>query len=468
MPLWAFACLGILWLTAAPAAAQAGPSGEPLAVLWVDAQGRWDPLQQGEVALNGAVGDYHLMLKSSSVHRLSWEQRAALLREPERLLASSKAPKIFAYSRLLLMEPHQEGRVAATYWDLQKQQQVPMVADPDQSTESAREQLFRLASDPLGPYAVPVVANLQSQLYHLAGARHLPPEAPVKALISNYEAENQGFRRCEICFEEVRRPSMDDFERQLGEAVGQQVQAQFRLSQNSKLLERVERVGQRLVKGNRLGHDYRFVVLDSDRINAFAVPTGPLYITTGLLGVVESDDELATIMGHELAHAELHHGLRQYEQSQQLSWLGLLATIATGSRWVYSATQMFGTVLSRGYSRDFELEADRQGLWYAYGAGFRADHFKLTLQKFLELETRRGGGGFSWLRTHPGSEQRLQEVNEILGRLEPLGLLVEEIEPEDPGLAAYLKRRASQFLESPGEVLSFYSAYRSLTLEGKP
>lgn len=92
----------------------------------------------------------------------------------------------------------------------------------------------------------------------------------------------------------------------------------------------------------------------------------------------------------------------------------------------------------------------------------------MTLQKFLDLEKKRGSSGFTWLRTHPGSEQRLQEINDILGRVEPLRLLLEEIEPVDAGLAGHLQRKGSQFLEDPQEVVRFYAAYRLLNLPVSP
>lgn len=414
----------------------------------MDRHGYWD----GEGAL----------LRETRVRRLSYQQRLDLLHDPHRLLSSARAAELFATPRVLILEPEREGRVLATYFDLPRRQRVRLIADPEQSTEQARAQLIQMAQNEYGPYSVAVVVNTASGRYHLREATHQSPDAPLREMPSSYLAREQGFTPCDICFEPRPVESADELEKQLGRLLAQQVEGQFRLSQNQSAIERVNRVGQRLLEGNELEADYRFVVLESERVNAFAVPTGPLYVTTGLLGVVESDDELAAVMGHELAHAELHHGRRQYEQAQQWSWLSLLAGIATRNAWLYSATQAFGAILNRGYSRDFELEADRQGTWYAFGAGYRADHFKLTLRKFQDLEARRGGGGFYWLRTHPGSEHRLQEVDDVLGRLEPLQLLLEEVEPDDPGLAAHLKRRGSEFLENPQEVVAFYQAYRQL------
>ena len=442
---------------------------EPVGLLWLDAQGYWDPTQRSGIAVKGAISDPDLLLRRDSVRRLSFQQRLDLLHDPERLLQSQRALELFSTPRLLLMEPEKDDHVLATYFDLEHHRRLRMVADPELSPSEGREQLVKRAQGEYGPDSVAVVANLQSHRYHLREAKHISPDAPLRELASSYQAQEQGFLHCDICFERSEKsPDQDDVERELGRLLARQVEGQFRLSQDAAAIERVNRVGKRLVTANQIEHDYQFVVLDSDLINAFAVPTGPVYVTTGLLAVVETEDELSGVMGHELAHSELHHGLRQYEQAQQWSWLSLLAGIATRNAWIYNAAQVFGTVLNRGYSREFELEADRQGTWYSYGAGYHADHFKLTLQKFLDLEQRRGSGGFYWLRTHPGSEDRMNEINDILSRLEPLQLLLEEIEPDDPGLARYLKRRGEKFLEHPREVVSFYTAYRSLVGTGSP
>lgn len=432
--------------------AQSAPP--PVGVMFVDGKGHWDPLNQAEATS---------LLRPEVIKKLSYEQRQDLLHEPERLLACSRVREIFSTPRLLLLPPQREGRILGIYFDLESKVRETLLADADLSPQEGREQLLQLAQKKYGPHSVAVLANPQSHRYHLRHASHVDTSGGLLEIPSSYQAEAQGYTACEICFEAVNRPvDQDELERSLGQQLARQVESEFRLSQDPVLIERVQRVGRRLLTGNQLANNYRFIVLESDKINAFAVPTGPLYVTTALLNVVESEDELSGVMGHELAHSELHHGRRQYEQAQQWSWLSLLAGIATRNAWLYNATQMFGSMLTRGYSRDFELEADRQGVWYSYGAGYRADHFKLTLQKFLDLEKKRGTGGFTWLRTHPGSEQRLQEINDILGRVEPLRLLLEEIEPVDAGLAGHLQRKGSQFLEDPQEVVRFYAAYRQL------
>lgn len=447
------------------------PAATPrLGVLTVDSSGLWDPDSQAywqAPASSGAISDAKQLLRPEVVSRLSFDQRKTLLSNPSRLLASDRAPEILNVDRLLLLEPAVDERVLGHYNDLKSGLQKRLLSKADQSADEGRKELVEQSLNPYGPNSVPVFANPDSKLYHQLDSEHVSTTIRREDYPSFYLAEAKGYRPCAICFAGTNRAlGQDALERELGRVLSAQMEQEYRPSNDQSRIERVNRVGRELlVRNHTSDQGYRFVVLDSDEINAFAVPTGPLYITTGLLNVVESDAELAGIMGHELAHSELHHGRRQYEQMQRLSWLSLLATIATGSSWVYTATSFLGTLWNRGYSREFELEADRQGLWYAYGAGYEAQDFRLTLHKFMDLEKARGGGrGLSWLRTHPASADRINLVNQILDRLEPLGLVLEEIEPLDEGLASYLKVHGSEFLEHPIEVVEFLDAYRALQI----
>jgi hypothetical protein len=467
--------LGIFPLLSGLALAQpVPPTGPPpvkaLGVLTIDASGHWDTDSQAYWQApqgSGAISDPKILLRSEVVSRLSYEQRKTLLNQPSRLLASDRAREIFAVDRVLLLEPAVDDRVVAHYQDLQTGWNKRLLSKANQTADDGRKELVDTASNPYGPNSVAVFANPDSRLYHQMDSEHVSTTIRREDYPSLYLAESKGYRPCAICFAGTNRAlGQDALERELGRVLSAQMEQEYRVSNDQARIERVNRVGHELLVRNRTSDQgYRFVVLESDEINAFAVPTGPLYITTGLLNIVESDAELAGIMGHELAHSELHHGRRQYEQMQRLSWLSLLATIATGSRWVYTATSFLGTLWNRGYSREFELEADRQGLWYSYGAGYEAQDFRLTLHKFMDLEkNRKAGGGLGWLRTHPASEDRISGVNQILDRLEPLGLVMEELEPVDEGLASYLKVHGSEFLENPVEVVEFLTAYRLLQL----
>lgn len=435
-----------------------------LGVLVVDSNRRWDPDTQAH--FGASKTDLKTLLKPQVVSKLSFEQRKALLRDPARLLASSRAQEILAVDRVLVLEPSLEDRVLATFVDLRTNQTKRLISPKNMNGEEAREALMAMAGDEAGPNAAPVAANPESRLYHRVGAAHTNPRASLESYPSLVAAEAKGFQPCHICFVETNRMlAHDDLERELGKALASQVEQEYPVSLDPVKNERVQRIGRRLVEKNHLlDQGYRFVVLDSDEINAFAVPTGPLYVTRGLLEVVETDAELATILGHELSHAELHHSRKQYEQMQQLSWLALLATIATGTGWAYYAANFFGTLVSRGYSREFEMEADRQGMWMAFGAGYDPEDFRLTLQKFKDLEKVRPRGGIEWFHTHPGSDDRIAQVNGILDRLEPMGLVLEEVTPVDPGLADYLRGHGSEFLDDPVEVVSFLNAYRALNL----
>lgn len=242
------------------------------------------------------------------------------------------------------------------------------------------------------------------------------------------------------------------------------IEERYRVSQDPAALARVTTVGKRLMEGNRFeDRGYKFVVLESDEMNAFSVPTGPIYITTGLLAALETEDELAGVLGHELAHAERHHMARQYDKDQ---WVGILGNVLgnyTGSYWARQGAQFLGDFLSKGFSRDFELEADREGVYYTYAAGYRPTDFALTLTKFGELSDQMGRFGPDWFDTHPASDARVEQVQALCQELLPLESKLASLE-DDAELAAYLRRRARDYIEDPRDIREFLEAYGALTL----
>jgi len=205
-------CCGVLLGCLGTALAQ--PS---VGVMYIDGKGHLDALNQAEAQVNGGVGDPKLLLRNEVVKRLSYEQRQDLLHEPERLLACSRVREIFTTPRLLLLQPEKEGRVFGTYYDLEHQVREPLVADADQTSQAAREQLVKLAQKDYGPHSVAVLANPQSHRYHLRDAAHVNTDGSLIEMASSYQAEARGYQACTICFDGATRPlDQNDLERALG------------------------------------------------------------------------------------------------------------------------------------------------------------------------------------------------------------------------------------------------------------
>lgn len=154
----------------------------------------------------------------------------------------------------------------------------------------------------------------------------------------------------------------------VGRQADVQVKKQYKVYESKALQDYVNRVGQRIAKeSHRPGLQYHFTVLDTAEINAFALPGGYVYITRGILAYLNSEAELAAVLGHEIGHVTARHGVRQQSAAQAAN-IGL--TIASifvpeiGSTAGQNLANIVGGALLSGYGREHELEADRLGAQY--------------------------------------------------------------------------------------------------------
>lgn len=426
----------------------------PLYVLVVDGDGVWQVEQQDRFHtpsdLSGLSTDWKELTSTRPFRRLSYNDRVALLAYPERLLSSSWAAQVFAARHVLVLHPLGGERVEGRQFDLASGREQPVVASEDsvhalaeaadQPVGSPRQEVLKQALEMVGISREPVLAHPDG-LYHRVSASHLSNQVHYEPVESAQRAEAFGFVPCGICYPQASRdPLYDDFDRQLGDLVAAQIEASYPLAPEGEDTARVRRIGERILRENRfLDQGYRFEVLDTDTVNAFCAPTGPVYVTRGLLRILETDDELASVLGHELSHSERKHARRQYEQAQSTGMLGWAVTIATGIPFASLGTDLLGAMVTRGYSRGYELEADRNGMMAAYAAGYRPEDYLLVQDKLEEVQRQKGGGGISWLRTHPGGEERKEQLTEILSRTEPLRQRLDKLDSWDHGMAVYLK-----------------------------
>ena len=201
----------------------------------------------------------------------------------------------------------------------------------------------------------------------------------------------------------------------------QVVLKQYQVFENPRLQKYVNDLGQKLAKQSHRSHlDFTFTLLDSPEVNAFALPGGYIYITRGIMAYMNSEEELAGVLGHEIGHVTARHGVRQ-QRSQTFTGLAvLLAAIATGNNQATQTANQLGTMWVRGYGRSHELEADRLGAEYLARTnydpqkmldvvGILKDQEEFELQRAKEegRTPRVYHGVFS---THPRNDRRLQEV----------------------------------------------------------
>ena len=210
----------------------------------------------------------------------------------------------------------------------------------------------------------------------------------------------------------------------IGRQAHDQILKEYGRYEDAGLQNYVQQVGQRLAaRSHRADLVYRFTVLDSEEVNAFALPGGYIYITRGMLALLNSEAELAAVLGHEVGHVTARHSVRQYT-AQQAAGIGytvgaiLLPELRTAAAQnVYS---LFGGALIRGYGREHELEADGLGAEYLARSGYDPNAMiqvirALKAQESFEVERARREGRepnvyHGLFSTHPDNDTRLQQV----------------------------------------------------------
>jgi predicted Zn-dependent protease len=185
--------------------------------------------------------------------------------------------------------------------------------------------------------------------------------------------------------------------------------------------ELVQRVGRNLARhSHRPELDYHFTIVDSSQVNAFALPGGYIYITRGMLAYLNSEAELAAVLGHEIGHVTARHSVRQQSTTAVTGILGAVLAASTGIQGADSLTSMAGTAIVRGYGREHELEADRLGAEYLARSGYDPDAMLevvsvLKNQEAFEVavakqEGRQPNVYHGLFSTHPDNDARFREV----------------------------------------------------------
>lgn len=184
----------------------------------------------------------------------------------------------------------------------------------------------------------------------------------------------------------------------------------------------VDQVGQKLVSASGIGGPFRFYVLDQPIANAHAVSTGYVFVTRGLLALVDDDAELAAAMSHELGHVTQKHAAQRERARKGVMEAAVDAALKSGSVTVGRSVARNGLIELRRYSRDQELEADRVGLGYLVKAGYRGDAIYTLIEK-LQRQARlddllmgnpdEGEDQRSAMSTHPGPQERMEALRSL-------------------------------------------------------
>jgi predicted Zn-dependent protease len=217
---------------------------------------------------------------------------------------------------------------------------------------------------------------------------------------------------------------------EIGRAVTASIGARYRVVRDPALTRYVALVGNAVAsRSPRPDLRYSFGVLDSDEVNAFAAPGGYVFVTRGALRVMRDEAMLAGVLGHEIAHVALRHGvdaIRAQKQKELALFTireGVAQTRLAGFAGVIASTADFFTeqVVLKGYSREVEAESDRAGYRYARDAGYDAAGLRDFLSALLDRDGERDATRATFFSTHPGTRERRDEQSRLLANEAPGG-----------------------------------------------
>lgn len=179
--------------------------------------------------------------------------------------------------------------------------------------------------------------------------------------------------------------------------------------------EWVQRIGARLAAKSGPEFKYTFHVIDAPQINAFCLPGGHIFVYTGLRKVVKTDDELASVLAHEITHAEEHHYAKQFSKSSKRgALLGAVSIFAGLPGAVSQGLSILDFSMSQKYSRENETQADTEGLFRMKRAGFDPGAMVTVLQRLSEEDD---SGVDQWMSDHPEGKKRVAKIQSLLPTL---------------------------------------------------
>src|SRR5947209_2783165 len=196
----------------------------------------------------------------------------------------------------------------------------------------------------------------------------------------------------------------------LGKQLAQEVERQARIINDPVIAEYVNRVGQNLVRNSDAKVPFTIKVIDSEEVNAFALPGGFFLVNSGLILKADNEAELAGVMAHEIAHVAARHGTRQATRGAIINYASI-PLIFMGGWTGYAIRQGAGLAIPLGFltfSRGFESEADFLGLQYMYKAGYDPTAFVDFFEKIQSKEKKKPGTMAKIFATHPMTDDRIK------------------------------------------------------------
>jgi hypothetical protein len=213
-----------------------------------------------------------------------------------------------------------------------------------------------------------------------------------------------------------------DYEIRMGKSYSMEIEKSVRMINDPVIVEYVNRVGQNIVKNSDCKVPFTIKVIDSDEINAMALPGGFFYVNSGLILNADEEAELAGVMAHETAHVCAHHAVREMTRANWTQ-IGMVPVMIMVGGWtgygIYEGSQLAIPIAFLKFSRDFEAQADYLGVQYMYRAGYDPQAFITFFEKIQALEKRKPGMVSRAFSDHPQTPDRILHSQEEIARILP-------------------------------------------------
>jgi len=209
----------------------------------------------------------------------------------------------------------------------------------------------------------------------------------------------------------------------LGKQLAQEVERSSKLIDDPVVTEYVNRVGQNLVRNSDARVPFTIKVIDSDEVNAFALPGGFFYVNSGLILRAQEESELAGVMAHEISHVTARHGTKNATKGELMQLATIPLMLLGPGGWagygIYEGLNLAIPVTYLKFSRDAEREADFLGLQYMYKAGYDPNSYVTFFERIQADEKRRPGTIPKVFSTHPPTPERIENTQKEIARILP-------------------------------------------------
>src|SRR5881296_814627 len=265
------------------------------------------------------------------------------------------------------------------------------------------------------PAQQPVPAQTQQQ----TGSQPVPQKDTVTPKNSKEDVEAIGNRSV------GKGVNLFSLEREisLGKSLAQEVERSSKMIDDPVVTEYVNRVGQNLVRNSDARVPFTIKVIDSDEVNAFALPGGFFYVNSGLVLRAQEESELAGVMAHEIAHVAARHGTKNATKGELMQLASIPAMIfipySMAGYAMYQGLNLAIPLTFLKFSRDAEREADFLGLQYMYKAGYDPNSYITFFERIQADEKRQPGTIPKVFSTHPPNSERIANAQKEIARILP-------------------------------------------------